>query len=67
MHKANTDGTEGRNRRFNNNSWALQHLTFNNKDNQREDEQGNGRLVETSLNKFQGLKPHKVCLPTKIG
>ena len=67
MHKAKTDRTEGRNRQLNNNSWTLQHLTFDNKDNHREDEQGNGRLVETSLNKFQGLKPHKVCPPTKIG
>ena len=52
MHEAKTDRIEGRNRQFNNNSWTLQHLTFNNKDNQTEDEQGNGRLEETSLNNF---------------
>lgn len=54
MHKAKTDRTEGRNRQLNNNSWTLQHLTFDNKDNHREDEQGMEDSRETSLNSFKG-------------
>lgn len=30
IHKAKTNRIEGKNREFNNNSWELQHLTFNN-------------------------------------